>query len=261
MELYQRLMGPQAATPERDKFAAMMAQQMSPEAMAAQKKQDMWQALAQFGFGMAGTNSPSFMQAAGQAGAATVPAMAAMTKARKATEREARKWLVDNENMTNAEARALKAQEITFSQAREAVEEQRRQFDAKMTQDESQFTRSLAARAAGGGGGGRGGDSGGGMPDFPGGEFGAFATSRYQDIMALMGDKLKADPRAMAAYTTDPAGYVARYKRVAYREALRLGKQDAEGEAARPGRPDRPRERPNSTTATPSPGWGEMTVK
>jgi hypothetical protein len=65
----------------------------------------------------------------------------------------------------------------------------------------------------------------------------------------------------MAAYTTDPAGYVARYKRAAYREALRLGKQDADKEAARPGRPDRPRERPNSTTATPSPGWGEMTVK
>jgi hypothetical protein len=74
------------------------------------------------------------------------------------------------------------------------------------------------------------------MPDFPGGEFGAFATSRYQDIMALMGEKLKSDPRAMAAYTTDPAGYVARYRRVAYREALRLGKQDAEGKGGPPPR-------------------------
>jgi hypothetical protein len=225
IEEYMRLMGPQAPTPERDKFAAMMAQQMSPEAMAAQKKQDMWQALAQFGFGMAGTNSPSFMQAAGQAGAATVPAMAAMAKERKATEREARKWLVDNENMTNAEGRALRAQGLTFSQAREAVEENRRQFDANFGLEEEKFKytkqRDIAERAdrrRGSGGGGLG------APDFPGGEYGYKVKLFYDREMAKIplllakNPGIKADQAWMARYSQD-----AQRRAVEYVDAQRGG--------------------------------------
>jgi hypothetical protein len=232
MELLRRLMGPQAATPERDKEAAMMRQQMSPEAMAAQKKQDMWQALAQFGFGMAGTNSPSFLQAAGQAGAATVPAMAAMAKERKATEREARKWLVDNENMTNAEARALKAQEITFAQAREAVEENRRQFDANFGLEEEKFKytkqRDIAERADR-----RRGSGGIGAPDFPGGMDGYRLERFYKAEMAKVPQLLAKNPRIKAEYDANPQAWMARYSADAERRAL-LSVEEQKGDGERP---------------------------
>jgi hypothetical protein len=201
--------------------------------MAAQKKQDMWQALAQFGFGMAGTNSPSFMQAAGQAGAATVPAMAAMAKERKATEREARKWLVENENMTNAEARALKSAEITFAQARDNVMEQRRQFDANFGLEEEKFKytkqRDIAERADRR----RGSGGGGGMaaPDFPGGEYGYKVKLFYDREMAKIPLLLAKNPGIKA----DQA-WMARYSQDAQRRAVEYVDAQRDGRGARPER-------------------------
>jgi hypothetical protein len=247
VEEYMRLQkqyGGDVATPYRDRLAAAAEAQLDPKAIAAQKKQDMWQAVAQFGFNMAATNSPYFMQAAGQAGAATVPFMAASSKARKAAEKDALKQLADIEGLSAAEKKQALQSGVAYAQNLADDQRQDSQFSQTMGLAERKFAfekQEAAASRAAAAAARSSGDSGGGMPDFHGGESGSFATSRYQDIMALMEDKLKADPRAMAAYTADPTGYVARYKRAAYREALRLGKQDADKEATRPGRPDRPR--------------------
>jgi hypothetical protein len=237
MAQYQQLMGPQAATPYRDQLAAAAEAQRDPKNIAAQKKQDMWQAVAQFGFNMAATNSPSFMQAAGQAGAATVPFMAASRKERRAMERDALKQLADIEGLTAAEKKQALRDGFAFATRQaEQDEEMAYKYDVLNENKRENRVREGLAAARGSGGGGSGGGGGLGAPDFPGGALGAFATSRYQDIMALMGEKLKANPKAMAAYAADPAGYEARYRRAAYREALRLGKQDAEGDGGGGGR-------------------------
>lgn len=83
------------------------AKSTSPEAMAAQKKQDLWSSLAQIGFGMAGTNSPSFMQAAGQSASAAMPGMMQAAKERKAAERDAMKARYDIQKGENQEGLAI----------------------------------------------------------------------------------------------------------------------------------------------------------
>jgi hypothetical protein len=83
------------------------AKSTSPEAMAAQKKQDMWSSLAQIGFGMAGSNSPSFMQAAGQSASAAMPGMMQAAKDRKAAERDAMKARYDIQKGENQEKLAM----------------------------------------------------------------------------------------------------------------------------------------------------------
>jgi hypothetical protein len=55
---------------------------------------------------MAGTNSPSFLQAAGQAANAAIPGAVQARKERKAEQRQGLAALADIENMTNAELRS-----------------------------------------------------------------------------------------------------------------------------------------------------------
>lgn len=71
----------------------------TPAKLKAQKKEDMWSTLAQIGFGMAASNSPSFLQAAGQAASAAMPGMQEAMRNRRAEEKDARKMAMDLENM------------------------------------------------------------------------------------------------------------------------------------------------------------------
>ena len=87
MQMYRAQFGDTPDT-ARQELEAYYAKTASPEAIAAQKKQDLWGALAQIGFGMAGSNSPYFLQAAGQAASAALPGMQQAAAARKAQERE-----------------------------------------------------------------------------------------------------------------------------------------------------------------------------
>jgi hypothetical protein len=105
MEQLKQLAGidPAAAQELKDYYAKTA----SPEAMAAQKKQDMWSSLAQIGFGMAGSNSPSFMQAAGQSASAAMPGMMQAAKDRKAAERDAMKARYDIQKGENQEKLAM----------------------------------------------------------------------------------------------------------------------------------------------------------
>jgi hypothetical protein len=223
MAQFQQLMGPQAATPYRDRLAAAAEAKLDPKAMAAQKKQDMWQAVAQFGFNMAATNSPYFMQAAGQAGAATVPFMAASSKERKAAEREALKQLADIEGLTAAEKK--QALRDGFAYAARRVE-QDEEMDYKRdvldeTKRENRAREGLAGRRIEGTAA-----RSAGAPKFPGGMAGAIASAKYQEIMGGMEGTL-ADPRNRAAYNADPEAWKARYSLRARQTALAYGAQEA----------------------------------
>jgi hypothetical protein len=67
------------------------------------KKEDLWGALTQFGLNLASSQSPYFLQAVGQAGAQTMPAITGATKERRAAEAEARKAQLDLARMARAE--------------------------------------------------------------------------------------------------------------------------------------------------------------
>lgn len=76
-----------------DELEAYYRKELDPETQRKERKEDMWMALAQLGANMAASNSPFFLQAAGEAIAATMPGVQASKKERKAAERDARKGL------------------------------------------------------------------------------------------------------------------------------------------------------------------------
>jgi hypothetical protein len=85
---------------------AMAEVKKTPEKIAAQKKQDMWQTLAEIGFSMMGTKRADFLGAVGEAGTAAMPAMAERTKERRQDEKDARKEMIDLVGKKNALAAA-----------------------------------------------------------------------------------------------------------------------------------------------------------
>ena len=74
-----------------------------PGELDKRKKEDLFGALTQFGFNLAGSQSPYFLQAAGQAGAQTMPAITGAIKERRGAEAEARKGRAELDKMTRAE--------------------------------------------------------------------------------------------------------------------------------------------------------------
>ncbi len=116
----------------RDTMGKRYADMSSPEAIAAQKKQDLWATLAQIGFGMAGSNSPYFLQAAGQAGAAALPGMQQAAQARKAQEMAGLQGQLGIENLTNQERQSLAARATELSEQRRKGEIDQQQFEEQM---------------------------------------------------------------------------------------------------------------------------------
>lgn len=126
-------LAPQERT-ARDAMAKRYADMSSPEALAAQKKQDFWGSLAQIGFGMAGSNSPYFLQAAGQSASAALPGMQQAAQARRAQANEGLRGQLELENMSNrdqSDARNL-AMQMTMKSS-----------DAAMSSDQFQKTYQL----------------------------------------------------------------------------------------------------------------------
>ena len=156
-------------SPETAERAAMQRywrEQASPENQARGRKEDMWTALAQIGFGMAGSNSPNFLQSAGQAATAAMPGMAEAKRARKAETRQGLAALADMEGMSNAEKQRVVEGALTdsgnfanLSEGRRTAAE-RMAHDLAMQDDAQAFTAGqgalnrAAARSGGGGGGG-----------------------------------------------------------------------------------------------------------
>jgi hypothetical protein len=121
----------------RDAMAKRYADMSSPEALAAQKKQDFWGSLAQIGFGMAGSNSPHFLQAVGQSASAALPSMQQAAKERKAQELAGLQGQLGIETAGNQEASALAkyGQELAAQVA-----------SGKMTKENADRTYNLAVR-------------------------------------------------------------------------------------------------------------------
>jgi hypothetical protein len=89
-----------------------------PGELDKRKKEDLWTAVTQFGFALAGTQSPYALQAAGQAGAQVMPTLAAAAKERRGAEGEARKARAELDKMERSEkAEAIKLGSAAFEQA------------------------------------------------------------------------------------------------------------------------------------------------
>ncbi|CAB4190088.1 hypothetical protein UFOVP1288_35 [uncultured Caudovirales phage] len=104
LDAYKNSVGtpPTANTKRQDALDAYYEKQMSPEAMAKQKKEDMWTALAQMGLGMMSTKSPNFLQSVGEAGAAALPGLREAVKDRKAREAAGLQALAQSETSRSA---------------------------------------------------------------------------------------------------------------------------------------------------------------
>lgn len=146
----------------RDTMAKRYAEMSSPEALAAQKKQDFWGSLAQIGFGMAGSNSPYFLQAAGQAASAALPGMQQAAHARKAQEMAGLQGRLGIENLTNQERQQLAGRAAELSEMRRKGQIDEQQFNAQMELKreelavDREYKRGMVAAAgARGSGGGR----------------------------------------------------------------------------------------------------------
>jgi hypothetical protein len=101
-EIIEKLYQPQRKY--GNKLTEFYEEIMSPEARKKRRKQDMWESLAELGFGMASSKSPTLLGAIGEAGMRSAPAMAARAKERRAEQRDAIKTLAQQEGLTNKEA-------------------------------------------------------------------------------------------------------------------------------------------------------------
>jgi hypothetical protein len=91
--------------PQTRKAADMLTKEADrlsdPETVKKQERDDKWMALAEFGFKLAGSNSPYFLQAVGEAANATLPGMKADKKEREARRLDAIKMYAQAEGITN----------------------------------------------------------------------------------------------------------------------------------------------------------------
>lgn len=97
-----------AIAPRENKQAKRMAAfyegELSPEAMAARKKENMWMTLAELGANLAASKSGNFFGALGEAGAKALPGMAQRTKEMRSDKIDAMKTLAADERLSNKEA-------------------------------------------------------------------------------------------------------------------------------------------------------------
>ncbi len=197
MEQMRTLMGGQP-TPRRQQLEDYYEQTVSPEAQERGRRGDMGSLMAQIGFGMAGTSSPSFLQALGQAGTAALPGAREAARARRAEVRQGMAALADIENMSAAERRAIveaslrssdtAVQGLSAKEGRDAELAARANEGALDRQAAMDRLRTeIGARGGGGGGGGGGGrrSSGeGAAPGFGTGDDDREAKTIYQRLRA-----------------------------------------------------------------------------
>jgi hypothetical protein len=129
--LLETLTGPLDKTAS-NQLNAHLKEVLSPAYQDKQKKNDMWMTLAQIGFGMAGTQSPHFLQAVGQAGAAALPGMINAKKERKAEFNMAVKSMADLEGASNREKQSLAAAAVSMAQASTKNKLDREQLEAQI---------------------------------------------------------------------------------------------------------------------------------
>jgi hypothetical protein len=123
--------------PDANKYSRMQAAQlekdMSPAAQSAQKKQDLFMALAQIGSGMAASKNPSFFGSIGEATQAALPGVQRAAEARKATQSNAIKELAGNEKVARNERVQLVAGALAQQQSeiKNKADQDRFDYDVK----------------------------------------------------------------------------------------------------------------------------------
>jgi hypothetical protein len=94
--------------PQKSKYGTRLLEameaEMTPEAQKKRRKQDIWSSLAELGFGIASSKSPTLLGAIGEAGAKSAPAMAERAKERRTEQREMIKALAAREDVSNKQA-------------------------------------------------------------------------------------------------------------------------------------------------------------
>jgi hypothetical protein len=119
---------------------------ISPEAQAKDKKQAMWEALTQFGLNLASNKSPSFLQAVGEAGNATLPSLQAAEKERKANLKDTLKEIREDERYNNTEKRQRAASAIAQSNQSKAdirADRTETREDTKVANQAEQFVKEM----------------------------------------------------------------------------------------------------------------------
>ena len=151
-----------------NKYSKMLEDEALAElSEAAQKKrasQDKWSALADFGFRLAGSRSPSLFTALGEAGTAVLPGLMENARLRKTEQKAARRALADLEAGRNTANAQIAAQAMQMQQA--AIQGYEADTGRKFQASQNQLGRDLdwriaTLRSAGSGGGGGGGGGGG----------------------------------------------------------------------------------------------------
>jgi hypothetical protein len=121
-----------------DKVKAYYDRILDPKAQEKSRKEDMWMTLAQIGAGMAATDSPSFLQAAGAAIANALPAAAEAKKERQQVLKDARTGLREILGTKRSEEKQVIDTALTMqgNQQRLEGDEADRKFRAAQAREE-----------------------------------------------------------------------------------------------------------------------------
>ena len=143
IEIVNELYGGLPEDKGRKEVIEYYEKQRSPEEREKARKDDMWATLAQIGASMAGTSSPNFLQAVGQAIGDALPGASASRKERKAAEREAATALSELYGMDRKEAKEKMAMALDLRNVEIGTEE--KQAERQLRRDLSEAE--LASRA------------------------------------------------------------------------------------------------------------------
>jgi hypothetical protein len=116
-------------TKRRDELIRGIEESLDPEARKKQQQQDKWAALAQLGFGIAGSKTPNLLQAFGETASEVLPGFMKQRAADKAAQREDLKALAELETKSNEEKRQIEALAMELAKAEAGLLSDERRLD------------------------------------------------------------------------------------------------------------------------------------
>ena len=120
------------ATPEntrRDQLIKEIESGLSPEEEAKNRQQDKWGALAQLGFGIAGSKTPNFLQALGETASEVLPNIMKQRAADKTARRADVEALAALETKSNEEKQKIEALALEMAKAEAGLLSDERKMD------------------------------------------------------------------------------------------------------------------------------------
>jgi hypothetical protein len=116
-------------TKRREELIRGIEESLDPEARKKQQDQDKWAALAQLGFGLAGSQTPNLLQAFGETASQVLPNIMKQRAADKAAQREDLKALAELETKSNEEKRQIEALAMEMAKAEAGLLSDERKMD------------------------------------------------------------------------------------------------------------------------------------